>query len=148
MCIWHMPMGEMNGQWRWEHGAQLHLTWADLSHADNRKQTQVGWTIPSFHCVQLHKENKQPLFATNSCSAWLSFPLQCKPQGLGWAAQPAAPPQMEMGREDVCFPSQHGGVYTQQEFSEVSRRGWTANYCHCVPIGCHPFLLANRIVFR
>lgn len=145
--IWHLSKGEMNGQWRWEHVAQLHLSWADLSHADNRKQTQVGWTIPSFCCVFSCARR------TNRCCfppicVLHGFPSLCRSQGLGWAALPAAPLQREMDQEDVCFLSQHRSVYTQQEFSEVSRRGWTANYCHCVPIGCHPFLLANRIVFR
>lgn len=115
----------MDGQWRWEQVFHVHFTWVNPQLC----QTNAANT------TKLRQD------ARSQSSRVLA---ETRPRAHGWAIQLAG----GGGQEDPNSSSQHQSVYTQREFSEVSKEDQTANYCHCVPTGGHPCLPANRIVFR
>lgn len=73
---------------------------------------------------------------------------ETRPWGHRWAAQPAAPLCGEVVRRIWVFPPSTKVFIPNRNSVKWAEEDRTANYCHCVPIGCHPCLPANRIVFR
>lgn len=134
------------------------LTSTMPNQCSQHKETQVGWKIPDHHCAfSCMRRTSSCCFSTIPYFVSLCLLLEHGGRAEESSSRPPAQAGSPAGgprhsgrwvRWIWVFPPSTEVFIPNRNSLKRAEEDWTANYRHCVPTGCHPCLLANRIVFR